>query len=90
MRHVARYEGMDANLIENTIREELAAAADYAPRGRVHVKRQRQLIETLKRDRHEVGPPAALLQVFEETQELHKVSLLRLEQELAAFQINIP
>ncbi len=78
---------MGANLIENSIREELTAAAEYIRRGRVHVERQRQLVETLKRDGHEIGSAAALLKVFEETQELHEVSVMRLAQELAAFQI---
>ncbi len=78
---------MDANLIEKSIREELAETRHHVRLGRVHLQRQRALVEALRDDALEIGPAAALLKTFEKTQALHEIAIMRLEQELAALQI---
>jgi hypothetical protein len=78
---------MDAQQIEARLREELSHAADFVRLGRAHVERQRQLVQTFKRDGHDVTLAAALLQTLEETQALHEEGLRRLQEELAALQM---
>lgn len=64
--------------------EHLSQADRHVAESEMHVERQRNLVENLARDGHDIREHAALLQQFEETLALHIKNRDRLVRELAA------
>jgi len=65
--------------------EHLSQANRHVAESEMHVERQRNLVENLARDGHDIREHAALLQQFEELLAQHIKERDRLVRELAAY-----
>ena len=63
--------------------DHLAQAERHIAEGRVHVDRQRQIVEDLVRDGKDAGRSRNLLELFEDTLAMHIAERDRLRTELA-------
>jgi len=77
---------MDPNLIM----DHLAQAEVHVAKGVNHIKRQRQMVEKLARDGHDITESTYLLGLFEELQAMHVRDRDRLRAKLADVMKQLP